>query len=92
MGQEGKRKDVKKVWTTRQILVVTGLIIQFLAVLYQVNEAYPLFKSKKYRKQKIIGDEGMTITDRITKAMRTWLFTLILIFIGLVLQAIAEFV
>jgi uncharacterized membrane protein len=79
-------------WTARQILVVAGLIIQFLAVLYQANESYALFKSKKYRKQKIIGEEGMTITDRITKAMRTWLFTLILIFIGLVLQAIAEFV
>jgi hypothetical protein len=78
--------------TLRQIFVVIGLVFQSLSVLYQVNQVYPFLKSKKYRKEKLIGDEGMTFTEQINKAMRTWLLTLILFFIGLVFQGIAEFV
>jgi len=79
-------------WTCRQILVVVGLVFQSVSVLYQVNQVYPLFKSKKYRKEKLIGDAGMTFTEQINKAMKTWLLTLVLFFIGAILQGIAEFV
>lgn len=78
--------------SNRQILVVVGLIFQFLAVLYQVNEVYHPFKSKKYKPHKLYGNEGMPNTDKIVEAMKTWLLSLILIFIGLVFQVIAEFV
>jgi hypothetical protein len=93
-------------WTCRQILVVLGLIIQFIAVIIQVNKVYNPFKSKykfdKESKKWIVRKSKMSkpidnsqkkpIEDQITEAMKNWLLSLILIFVGLVLQGIAEFV
>jgi hypothetical protein len=80
-------------WTDSQILIVVGVVFQSISVLYQVNETYHLFKSKKYKKEKSIGwGQKPATIDQITKAMKTWLLSLLLFFIGVVLQGYAEFV
>jgi hypothetical protein len=79
-------------FTNRQILVLVGFFFQILAVLYQSNETVHWFKSKKYKKEKVIGNAGMTATQQIALAMKTWLISLILVVIGLTFQVIAEFV
>ena len=75
-------------WTCSQILIVVGLTFDFASVLYGVIATY-LFKSSK----KLIGeDQKKPIKDQIIEPMNIWLVSLILLFFGLLLQGIAEFV
>jgi hypothetical protein len=93
--------------TESQIFIISGLIFQFIAVVVQVNKVYNPFKSKnpkfdkktkmwivkKIKMRKPIGDDQkVPIEDQIADAMKNWLLSLILIFVGLLLQGIASFV
>lgn len=93
--------------TYRQIFVVFGLVFEIASVVYGTIETHHFFKSKpykydkkskkwivkKYKMPKLIGeDQKKPIEDQIADAIKNWLFALILLVIGVVLQGIAEFV
>jgi hypothetical protein len=80
-------------WTTSQILIVAGLVLQGLSVLYQARKYLNFLKSKEEKEMDYSKDEKWTkITKKISKTEKEWLVTILLIFIGLILQGIAEFI
>jgi len=79
-------------WTNSQILIVIGLVFQLMSVLYQARKVFHPFKSMEDKKMDYVQREGERISQRIKEDDRTWFWTIMLIFIGLVFQGLAEFV
>ena len=94
-------------WTWHQILIVSGVVFEIASAMFAANKVHNPFKSKnpkfdkksnmwimkKVKMRKLISDDQkMSIKDQIADAMKIWLFALILLVIGVVLQGIAAFV
>ena len=79
-------------WSTSQILVVVGLVFELGAIVYQAKKVFHPFKSYKEKKSKYIQEKAVTLREKMAERERTWFWTLLLLFIGLLLQGIAEFV
>jgi hypothetical protein len=79
-------------WSTSQILVVVGLVFELMSVVYQAKKVFHPFKSYKEKKSKYIDEKMKTFREKLAERERTWFWTLLLLFIGLLLQAIAVFV
>jgi hypothetical protein len=80
--------------TNSQLLIIIGLVFELTSVLYQARKVFHPFMSKKEKKLKYIEDNMMAkeISKAITKREKEWFWTVLLLFIGLLLQGIAEFV
>ena len=74
-----------------QILTIVGLFFEFLSVAYVARNVFPT-KSKKERKMKWIEEHGKTLGNQIESEAKEWYIVLGLLFIGMILQAIAVFV
>jgi hypothetical protein len=74
---------------TNQILTIIGLIFEILSVLYQASKTFHPFKSQKQKKDNYIIEKGKKISEKIEDIEKTWFWTLLLLVLGLFLQAIA---
>jgi len=78
-------------WTNSQVLVVIGLVFEYLSVLSVAYKAfYPWDKEK--RKMKHLDETGMTNTQKLEKNKRMAILIVLLLSIGMLLQAIGLFV
>jgi len=78
-------------WTSSQILIVMGLILEFLSVLIISYQAfYPL--SKKERKMKYIEDTGQSIDSKLERRKWMGILTIGLLSAGIFLQGLAIFI
>ena len=72
-----------------QALTIIGLFFELSSVLYQAHKAFHPFKSSKEKKDEYIEERTHSIDQKIKQSEKSWFWTLFLLFIGLLLQAIA---
>jgi hypothetical protein len=72
-----------------QGLIVLGLVVQAFSVIYSGWNYHLSIEEQKQKEGERI---GKPISDQIKDSRRDWLIMTSLLFIGLVLQGIAEFV
>lgn len=85
---------MSEIFTNSQILIIIGLMFEFASVYYQARKVFHPFTSKKEKKMKYIEDDMMAkeISKAIAEREKEWFWTILLLFVGLLLQGIAEFI
>jgi len=76
--------------TASEILIVAGLVLEFLSFINGARGILFFRKSMAEKKQKRFEEIGRSSAKKIEGRERKWLISSGLLFLGLLLQAIAE--